>query len=503
MESVARQVVGETALPSRRRMPRVRHWLAALDWIAAVLSLVFLLQMLSWRQVTDWRALVANVLVPGLTMLLTMVLAFAGGQYSEERRLSRLREMAALARSLAIAFALVLLLSYLTKGFFSGYTSPSRLAVSTSLVVFLLLGVLSRWLLASYQHRLFARGEALRNILLVGSGEAARSFLEFLDKRSWLGIRCVGRVAYRGAEAMAANGDDDGSVKKDASISLTSTVEGLEGLHRELVAREATGVVVALDPADTGELAEIARLLSIAHVPFHVVPSLFEQSYRAAELLGYAELPVIDVKVDPLDRVQLFLKRALDVTVSCILLIPGMLLALVVAAAIKVDSPGPVLYRQERVGKNGRRFAMLKFRTMVANAEQMLEELREQDESGSNGQMFKVRADPRVTRVGAFLRKWSLDELPQVVNVLRGEMSLVGPRPPLPCEVENYEQEHLCRLRAIPGMTGLWQVSGRSELDFEQMVKLDRYYLENWSIGMDIGILFKTALVVFTRRGAY
>ncbi|MBN1631149.1 MAG: sugar transferase, partial [Thermoleophilia bacterium] len=170
--------------------------------------------------------------------------------------------------------------------------------------------------------------------------------------------------------------------------------------------------------------------------------------------------------------------------------------------AVVADSGLPLIYRQQRVGKNGRRFNMYKFRTMVKDADRRLAELQAANEADPEGRMFKMRDDPRLTRVGRILRKWSLDELPQFFNVLRHEMSVVGPRPPLPAEVEKYEQEHLYRLKALPGVTGLWQVSGRSDLDFEDMVRLDRYYLDNWSLGLDLGIILKTIWVVLNRRGA-
>ena len=245
----------------------------------------------------------------------------------------------------------------------------------------------------------------------------------------------------------------------------------------------------------------MTKLLSLAHVPFRVVPSLFEESYRSAELMGYGELPVIDVDVDPLDRVERVFKRALDLGVSSMLLFLGLIPALLLAAVIKLDSPGPVFYKQARLGRNGRRFLMYKFRTMVSNADALFEELEEQNEKAHNGQLFKMKDDPRITRVGRFLRKWSLDELPQVINVYKGEMSLVGPRPPLPREVENYCSEHYCRLKGLPGITGLWQVSGRSDLSFDEMVKLDKYYLDNWSLRLDLSIMLKTIVVVLGRRG--
>jgi lipopolysaccharide/colanic/teichoic acid biosynthesis glycosyltransferase len=168
---------------------------------------------------------------------------------------------------------------------------------------------------------------------------------------------------------------------------------------------------------------------------------------------------------------------------------------------IRVDSAGPIFYRQQRVGRNGKRFMMFKFRSMCADADRRLEALRQQNEAV--GPLFKMRQDPRITRVGAFIRRWSIDELPQLLNVLRGEMSLVGPRPPIPSEVEKYEDWQLGRLRATPGLTGLWQVSGRSEVPFHDMVRLDLHYIRNWSMSLDLQILLRTIPAVLTNRGAY
>jgi exopolysaccharide biosynthesis polyprenyl glycosylphosphotransferase len=196
-----------------------------------------------------------------------------------------------------------------------------------------------------------------------------------------------------------------------------------------------------------------------------------------------------------------WLKRALDmVVVSFGLLTIAPLLA-VIAVAIKIDSRGPVFYGQQRVGKDGRLFKMLKFRSMVTDADQRKADLAAHNEA--SGPMFKMRRDPRVTRVGRFIRRWSLDELPQLFNVLVGDMSLVGPRPPVPAEVSQYEEWQLGRLRAVPGLTGLWQVSGRSEVAFHDMVRLDLHYIRNWSLSLDIEILLRTIPAVLTSRGAY
>jgi exopolysaccharide biosynthesis polyprenyl glycosylphosphotransferase len=195
------------------------------------------------------------------------------------------------------------------------------------------------------------------------------------------------------------------------------------------------------------------------------------------------------------------LKRVTDLALTSAGLLMAWPLFLFIAVLIKLDSPGPVLYRQRRVGKDGRLFDMLKFRSMYRDADRRRAELSAVNEA--TGPLFKMRNDPRVTRVGRILRRTSLDEIPQLLNVLRGEMSLVGPRPPIPAEVEQYEPWQLGRLRAVPGMTGLWQVSGRSEVSFHDMVRLDLHYIRNWSLSLDLEILWRTLPAVIGHRGAY
>jgi exopolysaccharide biosynthesis polyprenyl glycosylphosphotransferase len=428
-----------------------------------------------------------------------MVLGFRNGQYTHSRRLMRLGDPGKLATHLLIATSVIALLAFATKGFFFGSLDFSRLLVGSSLAIFFVLGASARVGLAIRQRSLFMSGVAFRRVLVLGDGQAARDFTAFLAKRPWLGVACVGRLEY-GAPNQDVTAAPFGP---KAPVRISPTYEGLDNLDRVWTACGASEVVVALDPSEHALLPEITKLLSVAHVSFRVVPSLFEESYLSAELLGYGELPVIDVDVDPLNQVERAFKRALDVGVSSVLLVLGCIPCLVLLAAIKLDSRGPVFYKQPRVGKNGRRFLMYKFRTMVSNADALIEDLEDKNEKSANGQLFKIKDDPRVTRVGRFLRKWSLDELPQVINVYKREMSLVGPRPPLPREVEHYCSEHYCRLKGLPGITGLWQVSGRSDLSFDEMVKLDKYYLDNWSLRLDLSIMLKTIVVVLARRGAY
>jgi lipopolysaccharide/colanic/teichoic acid biosynthesis glycosyltransferase len=195
------------------------------------------------------------------------------------------------------------------------------------------------------------------------------------------------------------------------------------------------------------------------------------------------------------------LKRLLDLVIASLLLLLLALPLALVAILIKLDSPGPVLYSQERIGHLGRRFRMYKLRTMVVEAERLREDLQRYNEASPP--LFKIRHDPRCTRIGRLLRRWSIDELPQLVNVLRGEMSLVGPRPALLQEAAQYDQQHALRVLAMPGMTGLWQVNGRSVLPFERMVELDLHYARNWSIWLDMLILLKTVPAILSGKGAY
>ncbi|GAH11522.1 unnamed protein product, partial [marine sediment metagenome] len=207
---------------------------------------------------------------------------------------------------------------------------------------------------------------------------------------------------------------------------------------------------------------------------------------------------VRDVRISPLGQ---WLKRLLDLSIVFILAIPVALITVVTAAAVKLESPGPAFFIQERVGYKGRPFKMTKFRSMVVDADDQKEALRAMNEA--NGPIFKIRNDPRLTRVGRIIRRLSLDELPQLYNVLLGEMSLVGPRPPLAEEVNQYQSWHMQRLEVKGGITGLWQVSGRSDLTFDEQCLLDIYYIENWSIALDLRIMLQTIPYVLFGRGAY
>jgi exopolysaccharide biosynthesis polyprenyl glycosylphosphotransferase len=334
--------------------------------------------------------------------------------------------------------------------------------------------------------RLYARlRDALapaERVLIVGANELGQE----LAREMGLRYQVVGFVD---------NGSDLGA---EATLPLLGPIARLEKLVHDLSIDE---VVVAL-PSERRE--QVSRLIARGfhrRVKVKVVQELQGLRAHLPQRLEISQLGVHHY-IGFASRAKVsWLKRAFDLLVGGLGVLVISPLMLLIAVAITLDSPGPVFYRQRRVGKDGREFMIYKFRSMHPDAERQLVALRGQNEA--SGPLFKMKRDPRVTRVGRLLRRLSLDELPQLFNVIKGEMSLVGPRPPVPQEVAQYEDWQHGRLRAVPGITGLWQVSGRSDVSFHDMVRLDLHYIRNWSLAMDLEILIRTVPAVLTSRGAY
>lgn len=352
--------------------------------------------------------------------------------------------------------------------------------------------VVARFAARKRLHRARARGTGwARQVLVVGDTPHVLELVHTLRREPHAGYQVVGACipdallapvpqrlngvpvvgSLRGvADAAVAIGAD--TVAVTASSELTAT--RLRRLGWQL---EGTGIDLVLAPA----------LTDVAGPRIHTTP--------------VAGLPLIHVEAPEFRGARKLVKGFVDRAAALATLTLAMPILAALALAIKIDSRGPVIFRQIRVGQGGLEFGVYKFRTMVVNADALLAELIARNET--DGLMFKMRDDPRVTRVGKFLRKWSLDELPQLANVLFGHMSLVGPRPPLPSEVARYDGDVARRLLVKPGMTGLWQVSGRSDLTWEDGIRLDLYYVENWSLAADLNILWKTFGAVVNSRGAY
>jgi exopolysaccharide biosynthesis polyprenyl glycosylphosphotransferase len=334
-------------------------------------------------------------------------------------------------------------------------------------------------------HALRRRGRLRRRALIVGTDGSARSLAEDVARAPWEGLDVVGFVS-NGGPVVEANGADIGTVEQLRELSIAYGI---------------SEVLVAPTVAGNGHLGGVVAALDGVPVDLRIAPSIdrFLPSRLAVQPVGdRALLGVERIELQPAAR---WLKRLLDLTLGTVLLIAALPILAIVAAAILIDSGRPVFFRQKRIGAQGRSFTMLKLRTMEVDAENRRAALEQSNEA--QGPLFKLRIDPRVTRVGRFLRRLSLDELPQLFNVLRADMSLVGPRPPLPEEVATYDSQVGRRLLVQPGMTGLWQVSGRGDLRFEEYVRYDLMYIQNWSIAFDLYILLKTIPAVLSRRGAY
>jgi exopolysaccharide biosynthesis polyprenyl glycosylphosphotransferase len=317
------------------------------------------------------------------------------------------------------------------------------------------------------------------------------------------------RIAGMRRRALIAG--DDASVAKLRGVLMGrrgvdyefvgSVPPSLEGLTDALTRLRPDELILDETDFDEPTLLELVEAAHRCGVKVRVAPNTTELLIQRGEYVPGEGAPLFELRPPVFAGTDWAVKRAFDVVVSVAVFVVGLPLWLAIAAAIKLTSPGPVFYLDRRIGVGEREFPMFKFRTMVAGAAERQAELESRNEA--DGALFKIRDDPRVTRVGALLRRLSLDEAPQVLNVLRGEMSLVGPRPLPLRDYRKLDDWHRKRYLVLPGITGLWQISGRSNLTFDDLVRLDFYYLENWSIWLDISIIVKTPTAVLARRGAY
>jgi exopolysaccharide biosynthesis polyprenyl glycosylphosphotransferase len=400
-------------------------------------------------------------------------------------RLYRVHQYSTAEEFRRIIVAISLIISATVMVSFWSKASFSRMWMLLSWGLGLVLALTVRRLWHWRVRRIRLEGKLTFRTLIVGANLEAERLAATMQTRE-LGFEPVGFVA---------GGMDDLRLDDDRVLG---PVARIRELVRETRADCLFVASSAVTPEDVVQIMKARRQENV-EVRFTANLPTVLSSRLAPQTIG--GVMTLSVNVLQLTRAQAAAKRACDVVVSALGLLALLPLFAVVAAAIKATSPGPVIFRQERIGLRGRPFTLLKFRTMCTGADLMLEDLRDRNEA--DGPLFKLRQDPRVTRVGAVLRRYSIDELPQLWNVLRGEMSLVGPRPPLAGEVALYEEWQHDRLEVRPGITGLWQVSGRSELSFEDYVRLDLFYVENWSIAYDLFILSKTVPLLVSTRGAY
>jgi exopolysaccharide biosynthesis polyprenyl glycosylphosphotransferase len=419
-----------------------------------------------------------------LQIALSLVFAFLialRGLYRLPRAASALDDLSTLFTVAGISVMLLFAASTFVR-----YPAESRLTLIFAWVLITLLTFLGRanwlWMLGV----LHERGVAVERTLVVGDNTVGRMIMQALAGRPHLG--------YAVAGFLSTNGNTDfGRFRR---LGTPDEIERV--IHQERIAQ----VVIALPSASHEAIMRIVNHCRRDGVQFRLVPDLYEVSLGRLDMDTVSGIPLMGIKNPAIQGVNFFAKRAIDVVISLSLMLLFSWFLLPLALLIWLgDRHCSPLFGQERVGRGGRQFTMQKFRSMRRDADKQLADLLAYNEA--EGPIFKMRDDPRRTRIGAFIRRWSIDELPQLWNVVKGDMSLVGPRPATAREVALYEEWQLHRLDALPGITGLWQVSGRSELGFSEQVLMDITYIENWSLGLDLRILLRTVPAVLTGKGAF
>ena len=428
-------------------------------------------------------------------LLLCVIIWYLVFKYSGVYRPYRKRPFTRIAvnvmRNVTICLMLVVLVLFIIKA-----QDVSRILLGMFAVLDIVFLVVSKWLLYTILQHLRKKGYNFRNVLILGCGPRADEIARSISRRAETGFRVMGCLASGDPEPSAGEQNLDLPVLGNASdlqrILTTQVVD-------ELVFAEPLRKI-----PEAGQYIHDAERMGIS---VHIMPEWGLRnigftprvgSLRVEEIFG---LPTLSLTTTPDHHPAIDIKNIIDFIVSATGLMIGALPFILIAMAVRLGSPGPVLFKQQRVGQNGRLFTLYKFRTMIDGADEMKDELLHRNES--DGPVFKIREDPRVVPwIGTFLRKTSLDELPQLINVFKGDMSLVGPRPPLPEEITRYDMTQRRRLSMRPGITCLWQVTPwRNEVSFEEWVKMDLEYIDNWSLWLDFKILFKTAGAVLTGQG--
>lgn len=419
-------------------------------------------------------------------------------------------DLASVFKAATLSFMILVLTAFLFRQGFTFHNGKLRmLDFSYSRMVFVMDWVLSlaafsfdRGVTRIIQILYRYTGKNMIPTIVVGCGEMAQVCIAEMSEKPRLGYRLLGVVK--------AQSDDDTSALREYGVRVLGEFDGLPELVKRYGIEEVLISDTRINPA---KLFEVLMDCGRDHqIRYNVIPNLFDCMPGKTEIGTIGTLPMIKLYEEPLRGPGRAVKRGMDVAVSLLVMLLTWPLWVVLSILIKLESGGPVFYSQERVGMDGKMFLMIKFRSMFADAgdgphrEVMSKMLGGEDANqGTDAEPVygKVKDDPRLTRIGKWMRRYSIDELPQVLNVLKGQMSWVGPRPPIPYEVRLYKQWHRARFHIKPGITGLWQVSGRNRLHFEEMVRLDIFYIENWSPWMDVKILIKTLPVVLRGDNTY
>ncbi|MDQ7052797.1 MAG: sugar transferase [candidate division KSB1 bacterium] len=417
------------------------------------------------------------IYIPAYVLVLSMQ-----GMYQDIRTRRFLTMIATIIKT-----SLISLLILGTEIFLFKMTLTSRLFIGTYIVITAIFLIIEKVLLSyilDYMHKL---GYNQINLLIVGTGKRARQFIRTVKKHSNWGLNIIGLID-----------DDHGMFGKEIEgYRVLGRIQDIPFIiHRKVIDR----VIFVVPLLWLNRIDEAILACEREGIATSISMDLYNLRIAKVRQTDFGGFPLLEFETFHAREWQLFVKRLMDIALSLSLLILLSPLMLIVAILIKLTSNGPVLFKQVRCGLNGRHFTLYKFRTMVVGAEMKKRELEKMNEM--DGPVFKMQRDPRITPLGRILRKFSIDELPQLFNVLKGDMSIVGPRPPLPVEVELYQLWQRRRLSLKPGLTCIWQVSGRNKIKFEKWMEMDLEYIDNWSLWLDIKIIFKTFFVVLTGYGA-
>ncbi|WP_344090384.1 sugar transferase [Microbacterium deminutum] len=425
-------------------------------------------------------------LVVGLIGLVIITLLSLSGSRTSRVVGVGSQEYRAIARSCFVAFTSAALFAYLFR------MGGLKFVLAVGLVATAGVLVMSRWVWRRWLVAQRREGRMANRVLLVGSEASVASTARDLKRTPAAGLHVVGACTPSSRIGAYIPGTDIA-----VSGSVSNVMQALERVAADTV------LITSANELSADTVRSLSWQLEPGQQHLIVAPSLTDIGGPRLHARPVSGLPLVHVETPRYHGGKLHLKRAFDMFAAGLLILLLSPVLLASAIAVRSSSPGDVLFRQERIGLSGRRFDMLKFRSMYVDAEDRLGELSAHPRDGGNDIMFKLKSDPRVTDVGRILRRFSLDELPQLINVLRGDMALVGPRPPLDREVRQYTDSVHRRFLVKPGITGLWQVSGRSDLDWDETVRLDLFYVENWTLTGDLLILLKTVRAVLKSDGAY
>jgi exopolysaccharide biosynthesis polyprenyl glycosylphosphotransferase len=400
------------------------------------------------------------------------------GLYAPAQNRSGLHEQRMTVQASLTAGLLLCGMLYVMRGF-----AVSRIVVGLTVLLSMVLTMVRRAVWRKVMQRRYLEGLETRNVLIVGVGRVAHALRNHLEALRHMGFRFMGFIALNDADA-------------ESGVDVVGNLGNCLDVARAMFVDE----IYFSTPADKNAIMGLVEEARTAGVDVRVVPDLYDGLAWNAPVEYIGQFPTIPLHRREFPRGAFLIKRVIDVTLSLLAILVLSPVLLVIAVLVKMDSPGPVFYGAMRMGRKGRTFCCYKFRTMVKDADRMQKDLLHHNQR--DGILFKIANDPRITKLGARLRKYSLDELPQFFNVLIGEMSLVGPRPPIASEVEQYELAHLKRLDVLPGMTGLWQVEARQDPSFDSYISLDTAYVENWNLMLDFRILARTIGVVLGGTGS-